>query len=64
MLKLHLHTSFVFYILYMICLLFVFAMQIEVLCVLKEASRLNPDLLQTQIKDVKHKHREDRSDCL
>ena len=61
MLKLHLHTPFVFYILY---LLFVFAMQVEVLCVLKEASRLNPDLLQTQIKDVKHKHREDRSDCL
>ena len=39
-------------------------LQVEVLCVLKEASRLNQDLLQNQVEDVKHKHREDRSECI
>ena len=34
--------------------------QEAVLVVLKEASRLNPDLLRRQVEDVRHRHREDR----
>lgn len=38
-------------------------MQHAVLQVLKEASRLNPNVLLKQLEDVKHKHRTDRCDC-
>lgn len=37
-----------------------FFLQNAILIVLKEASRLNSDLLRSQVEDVKHKHREDR----
>ena len=50
--------------LHILCCTTVFILQGEVLCILKEASRLNPDLLQKQVEDVKHKHREDRSVCM
>ena len=36
-------------------------LQNAVLSVLKEASRLNPHLLRSQVEVVKHKHRSDRS---
>ena len=39
-----------------------FFLQDAILSVLKEASRLNPDLLRNKVEDVKHNHREDRSE--